>query len=234
MQTLSLTQLYQSYVQLRAQLERRSISYQQFVDSVRQLQAQDAAGKWWMIDPETGRYLTHTGTSWVEATPTAGQPQEQAPATLSAAVTRPTSGAPQTPTQMPTQSQAPEKRQGGCLASPMLTGLLSFGTAFVWFAYSSLSPSHESTDILTPLLIAGTPLALRLLQKPLDKVLGPIYKVLNALPRPLLIGAALAVPLVVGGIFTQSYGSGYQALRRSTITSVLFGYILTRRPEANL
>ena len=108
--------------------------------------------------------------------------------------------------------------------------LLSFGAAVVWFAYTSLSPSSEGYDFLTPAVIAGTPLALRFLQKPLDKLLGPLYKLLSALPRPLLVGAALAVPVVLGGIFTRSVG-GYGGLRRSAFVSVIMGYILTRRPE---
>ncbi|MEA3246213.1 MAG: hypothetical protein U9Q74_08650 [Gemmatimonadota bacterium] len=114
---------------------------------------------------------------------------------------------------------------------PIITMLLSFGAAAVWFAYTSLSPSSEGYDFLTPAVIAGTPLMLRVLQKPLDKLLGPLYKLLNALPRPLLVGAALAVPVVLGGIFTRAVG-GYGGLRRSAFVSVILGYILTRRPES--
>jgi hypothetical protein len=116
----------------------------------------------------------------------------------------------------------------------MLTSVLSIGTALLWYAYTSLSPSSEGNDLTTPLLIAGTPLLMQVLQKPLDKLMNPLYKLLNLLPRPLLIGAAFAVPLVLGGILTKSYGSGYGALRRSIVISVVSGYILTRRPEVRL
>jgi len=227
MPPLSLQQLYENYGRLRAQLQNRQLSHQQFVDAVHGLQAQDQAGNWWTIDPQTGQYLTHTANGWVPATlpatpaatPAASQP-----------VPRPTAQ-PVRQTAQATQTQ-PQRttRKPGCLSSPIITMLLSLGAAAVWFAYTSLSPSSEGIDLLTPLVIGGTPLALRFLQKPLDRLLGPLYKLFNALPRPLLVGAALAVPVVLGGIFTRSVG-GYGGLRRSAFVSVILGYILTRRPE---
>ncbi len=224
MSSQSLSDLAQRYAHLRAQLDQQAISYPQFVEAVRQFRAQDAEGRWWTIDPQTGRYLTYGANGWVEATPPASQPgiphQASAP---------PASSRAQPPAQ-PHQI----KKQRGCLASPVTTGLLSFGAAVLWFLYTSTSPSSEGMDLLTPLLIAGVPLALRLLQKPLDKLLAPLYKILNVLPRPLLVGAAFAVPFVIGGIFTRSYGSGFQVLRRSTVVSVILGYVLTRRPEGGV
>lgn len=243
MPPLSISQLYQGYMQLRGQLENQTLSYQQFVDRVRQLQAQDATGQWWMIDPQTGRYLTYTSGGWVEATPAASQSAAQP--TQIPTQPRATTPEPVTPvarvqpqpvtlSQTAPPSEAQPRGRMGCLASSMLTSVLSIGTALVWFAYTSLSPSSESSDLTTPLLIAGTPLLIQTLQKPLDKLMNPLYKMLHALPRPLLVGAAFAVPLVLGGILTQPYGYGYQALRRSIVVSVVLGYILTRRPEVSL
>jgi hypothetical protein len=222
MSPLSLPQLYQSYQQLRAQLERQTLSYAQFVQAVRQLQAQDAEGRWWMIDPQTGHTLTYTANGWVEATPRTGQPAAQA--RQASSVTPARSAQDTAPSQKP-------NGLAGCLASPSITIILSLFAAGLWFAYSSLSPSSEGMDLMTPLIIAGVPILLRVFQKPLDRLLRPLYRALNVLPRPLLVGAAFAVPLVVGGIFNRSYGSGYQIIRRSTIVSVLFSYVLTRRPR---
>ena len=227
MPPISLQQLYEQYGRLRAQLQNRQLSHQQFADAVHQLQAQDQAGNWWTIDPQTGQYLTYTANGWAPATlpatpaatPAASQPVAQPTAQPVRQIAQATQPQPQRKTRKP-----------GCLSSPIITMLLSVGAALVWFAYTSLSPSSEGIDLLTPLVIAGTPLALRFLQKPLDKLLGPLYKLLNALPRPLLVGAALAVPVVLGGIFTRSVG-GYGGLRRSAFVSVIMGYILTRRPE---
>ncbi|MCD6285744.1 MAG: hypothetical protein J7M39_07525 [Anaerolineae bacterium] len=228
MPPISLQQLYEQFGRLRAQLQNQQLSHQQFVEAVHQLQAQDQAGNWWTIDPQTGHYLTYTANDWVPATPAASRPAPQP-------TRQPARPASQAPGQIHQGSRPELQQQGtsgkpGCLASPVVTLLLSVGAAVVWFAYTSLSPSSEGYDFLTPAVIAGTPLALRFLQKPLDKLLGPLYKLLSALPRPLLIGAALAVPVVLGGIFTRSIG-GYGGLRRSAFVSVILGYILTRRPE---
>jgi hypothetical protein len=225
MSSQSLSDLAQRYAYLRAQLDKQAISYPQFVEAVRQLRAQDAKGRWWTIDPQTGRYLTYAANGWVEAMPPTSPPLMQS----QQASAPPVSSRAQPPAQ-PQQI----KKQRGCLASPVTTGLLSFGAAVLWFLYTSASPSSEGMDLLTPLLIAGVPLALRLLQKPLDKLLSPLYKILNVLPRPLLVGAAFAIPFVIGGIFTRSYGSGFQVLRRSTVVSVILGYVLTRRPEGSV
>jgi len=232
MPPISLQQLYEQYGRLRAQLQSRQLSHQQFVDAVHRLQAQDQAANWWTIDPQTGQYLTYTANGWVPATPAATPAASQPTPQPTAQPARQATQAPSQVRQAPRSQPQPQRttRKPGCLSSPIITMLLSFGAAAVWFAYTSLSPSSEGIDILTPLVIAGTPLALRFLQKPLDKLLGPLYKLLSALPRPLLIGAALAVPVVLGGIFTRSVG-GYGGLRRSAFVSVIMGYILTRRPE---
>jgi len=228
MPPLSLQQLYEQYGRLRAQLQGQQLTYDQFVAAVRQLQAQDAAGNWWTIDPQTGQYLTYTAGGWVAATPSSSQPQQSA--RQSSAQSTPQAVQASNQARQAAQPQQAATGKPGCLASPIVTLLLSVGTALVWFAYSSLSPSSEGTDLLTPLLIAGMPLAIRLLRKPLDKLLTPVYKILSALPRPLLVGAAFAVPVVIAVLFTRANG-GYQGIRRSAFISVIFGHILTRRPE---
>jgi hypothetical protein len=216
MHYLTVSQLDQAYNQLRTQHGKGQISAQQFVEQVQRLQAQDDAGNWWAIDPQTGEHLTYTGTQWVPAAAPGG-PEQSPPAPKPARASRASSG------------------QGGCrgcLASPIMVGLLSFGTAAVWFAYTSLSPSSEGMDLMTPLAIGGVPFALRLFQKPIDRLLGPLYALLNKFPRPLLTGVAFALPFAFGYLFTGSGGAGYGALRNSTVFSVLAGYVLTRRTVA--
>ncbi len=163
---LSLTQLYERYLQLGAQLQRGEISHEQFVAQAHQLQAQDAAGGWWTIDPLTGSYMTYTAQGWVNATPppSLSPAQQVHPARADRA---PSQGQPSAP------SQQASRGLRGCFGSPIVTLLLSVGAALVWFAYTSLSPSSESLDLVTPLVIGGTPFSLRLLQKPLDRLLGP-------------------------------------------------------------
>jgi hypothetical protein len=216
MHYLTVSQLDQAYNQLRAQYGKGQLSAQQFVEQVQKLQAQDDAGNWWAIDPQTGEYLRYTGTQWVPAAAPGG-PGQSPPAPKPVRASRASSG------------------QGGCrgcLASPIMVGLLSFGTAAVWFAYTSLSPSSEGMDLMTPLAIGGVPFALRLFQKPIDRLLSPIYGLLNKFPRPLLTGVAFALPFAFGYLFTGSGGAGYGALRNSAVVSVLAGYVLTRRTVA--
>jgi hypothetical protein len=219
MQPLTIQQLYEQYGQLRQQLERRQISHAHFINLVQQLRAQDPAGNWWTIDPNSGQYLTYTAGGWTPATPPPAQ------ARPSPAVQR----QPARESALP----AAKKQSGcqGCLTSPITVGLLSFGSAALWLVYTTIRSSTEGLDLITPLLIGGVPFLLRLLQNQIDRALAPIYKILQAFPRPLLAGAALALPLVMGGVFTRSYGSGFGALRTATIVSVIGGYILTRRTE---
>ena len=216
MRYLTLAQLEQAYNRLLEQYHGGQLSSQGFVEQVQRLQARDDAGNWWTIDPQSGEHLRYTGTQWVPA---------------------PAPSGPAPPSRAPEQARAPQASTGqggcrGCLASPIMVGLLSFGTAAVWFAYTSLSPSSEGMDLMTPLAIGGVPFALRLFQKPIDRLLRPLYALLAKFPRPLLTGVAFALPFAFGYLFTGSGGAGYGALRNSTIVSVLAGYVLTRRTVA--
>ncbi len=217
MQSLSISQLYQQYNQLRAQYSGGQISHGQFVERAQKLQAQDTAGNWWTIDPHTGRYMTYVGNQWVPGTPR----EETSP---------PVERAHQ-PSSAP---QAAARKGGGlrgCLSSPIMVGMLSFGTAALWLGYTTIRSSYEGLDLLTPLLMGGVPFALRTLQKPLDKMLAPLYAVTRKFPRPLLTGVAFALPFLFGFVFTGSGGAGFGALRRSTVISVIAAYVLTRRTE---
>lgn len=234
MQPLSISQLYERYNQLRGQLERREITHPQFVNLAHQLKAQDQDGRWWTIDPHTGRYMTYTSAGWTPATPLAAGPS---PAVSGPAEpSRPQAQAKPRPQTAPARRPvaAASKKSGGglrgCLSSPLVVGLLSFGTAGFWLIYSSVRGSYEGYDLMTPLVIGGTPLLMRLLQRPLDKILAPLYRLTRIIPRPLLVGAALAVPFMLGVFFSNRNGTGYGALQRSTILSVMLGYVLTRRP----
>jgi hypothetical protein len=217
MLSLSISQLYQQFGQLHAQYSGGQISYGQFVKRAQELQAQDSNGRWWTIDPHTGRYMTFDGNQWVT-----GTPQEDA---------RHPIGRAHQPGAAPRSAVRKGGGLRGCLSSPFMVGLLSFGTAALWFAYTTIRSSYEGLDLLTPLLMGGVPFALRTFQKPLDKVLAPLYAVTRKFPRPLLTGVAFALPFLFGFVFTNSGGAGFGALRRSTVVSVIAAYILTRRVE---
>jgi len=229
MEPLSLSGLYQRYTHLKAQLDSGTLSYQQFADRVHQLQAQDAAGRWWTIDPRTGRYLTYSADGWVEATPPASHPDVE-PASSEHRVVQ--------QSERPSHQQAADEPQQsgcqwGCLSSPLATGLMSFGAAGLWFFWTSIRAvgGGERLDIVTPLLIGGLPFLLRLLQKRLDKLLGPLYAAVGSVPRSFRVGAALALPVVMG---LMASGGGVGAVQRATFISVISGYVLTRRPGGGL
>jgi len=222
MESAAIAQLSQQYQQLRAQLDRRQISPEHFYQSVSQLRSMDEQGAWWTVDPSNGALLKYVADRWVTAGP--------APA-----ASRPS----------PVPTATPARGGSCCLTSPLMVGLMSFGTAAVWFAYSNLNDlialltgnsdarfQREGFDLLTPLLIAGLPFSLRLLQRPLDGLLSPFLRVLNVIPRPLLTGAALSLPFVFGLVLSTSQNDqGYGDLRLTTLLSVIGGYLLTRRPE---
>ncbi|HKZ54535.1 MAG TPA: hypothetical protein VJ123_03570 [Anaerolineales bacterium] len=209
MEPAAIAQLSHQYQQLRAQLDRRQISPEHFYQAVSQLQAMDEQGVWWTVDPSSGAFLKYVGDQWVMAGP--------APA-----ASRP----------LPVPRATPARGGSCCLTSPLMVGLMSFGAAGLWLVYSSLRASEEGFDLLTPLLIGGLPLAMRLLQRPIDRLLSPLFSALNVFPRPLLTGAAFSLPLVCGLLSSAQSDSGYGALRLTALFGVIGGYLLTRRSQA--
>jgi len=75
------------------------------------------------------------------------------------------------------------------------------------------------------------PLFLRRFGKRFDRRLKPLYGRLRRVPRALRVAAAFSLPVVTAVL---SGGGGVGALRFATFTSVVFGYILTRRPEGGV
>jgi hypothetical protein len=114
-----------------------------------------------------------------------------------------------------------------------MVGLLSFGAAAVWFAYTSLSPSSEGWDPFTTALIGVLPLALRvpIIQKGFDDLLAPFASLRRQVPGALLTGAAFGLPFVVGLFCALSTSSGYWPLRFSISVSILGSYVLSRKPR---
>ena len=200
-------QLSQQYNQLRAQYDARQISQEQFLAEARKLQVQDASGVYWAVDAGSGAMLRYDGSQWMTA---------------------------QTPTSTPT----PSPQSPGSTAKPNTRNLARYTillvpliSAFIWFAYSSLSPSSEGWDCLTPLIIAGVPAALLVFDKQLSALLQPIQPIRKIPPRIMLIGAAVALPFVLGLICSSTSSSGYGAIRASMLFSMLGAYALLHETE---
>jgi hypothetical protein len=210
MQPITLAQLNQRYQQLRDQVQANQISQDQFIQSVHQLQAADEAGNWWAIDPHSGGYLKYSGTDWVPANPPSTPAQTQ-------------------PAQLADDLPGPLKGRSCCLASPVMVGIMSFGTAGFWLIYSSIRVSNfRYLDILTPLMIACLPLLMRVFQKQIDNIAKPLYAITSKFPYATRSGAAMAIPIVLG-VTTSSLRSGYGPIRFTMLVSIVGGYILTRR-----
>jgi hypothetical protein len=68
-------QVEDEYFVLRGKLETKRINREQFEAALKELMVQDAQGRWWMLQPDSGRWYVHEGQSWVEANPYPGANQ---------------------------------------------------------------------------------------------------------------------------------------------------------------
>ena len=163
-----------------------------------------------MIDPHSGGYLKYSGEAWDPSNPPSPPAQTQ-------------------PGQLPQDLPGPLKGRSCCLTSPVMVGVMSFGTAGFWLIYSNIRAiEYKNWDFFTPLLMALLPLAMRVFQSKIDKIANPLYAITSKLPYATRAGAAIAIPLVLGTI-TSSLRSGYGPMRFTMLVSIIGGYILTRR-----
>ncbi len=199
------TELLFQYSRLKALYQAGKLNRDQFIVEVQKLQAQDAQGFYWAVDAGTGNLLRYEGERWVPYKVTAKSSSSIDQKLIS---------------------------NPGCRkALGVVTLVMPIVTAFIWFAYSSLSPSSEGWDCLTPMILAGLPITLILVQKPLDSILMPIHRIKKAFPKIFLRGAALAIPIVLSIACSQTAGSEYGGLRWATIITILGGYLLLHEPE---
>jgi hypothetical protein len=79
--------------------------------------------------------------------------------------------------------------------------------------------------------MAGLPIGLILFQRRLDPYLQPLQPMVTRLPRAMRRGMALALPVVLGLLFSSITSSGFGALRLTLVTSTAGGYLLLHEPE---
>jgi hypothetical protein len=213
-------ELRQRYLNLRGQYESGQLSQEQFAADVGKLQVRDEAGTWWTIDARNGDYLRYDGSAWVTGTPPTTRAAVQTP------ITETLKGSPSA------------VGKGSWLKSPEFTRFASIVaivmplvTALFWFIYSSLLPSSEGWDCLTPLILAIVPIALQVFQTPIDQLLLPVQPFRQRFSRPMLLGAAFATPIVLGLIVASVSKYGYGAVRFTLVTGMLITHALVRTPE---
>jgi len=90
---------------------------------------------------------------------------------------------------------------------------------------------NEPVDLLTPFIMVVLPLVFWFFSKSIDRTMDSFYARRDQLPRPLLIGAALALPFVLA-VFLSSFSSaGYGAMRWTAFLSISGAYLLTRKRQ---
>ena len=211
MNALNLDQLREQYQVLHTRYQDQEINQDQFIATVHQLRALDSEGFWWTIQPETGAYLKYQDGSWQSASPPRSSNLADQP---------------------PQQNLPKSKKKAnvfGCLSSPLMVGVMSFGSAGLWLIYSNIRAEKEIWDFFTPLIMGGVPFLLRLYQERIDGLLKSVYQVTTQFPFAMRTGAAFALPVVLGLVTSTMNSSGYGALRLTTLVSIVGGYILTRK-----
>jgi hypothetical protein len=206
MADLTLEQLVQSYKHLHAQVKAGGISLQQFQSQVRSLRGRDSSGAWWAANPDSGEFLRHDGRQWVAAQPPVGP-------------------------QAGSLAAAPARRSGCAGITSIMGVFLSVIVAVLWFVWTSLTGSSEGNDLLTPLIIAGIPVGLWVFKKQVDQLLLPLQPRRQAIPRPILVGISLGLPIMLGIVCSSTGGGGFGMLRLLAIVSMLTAHALLRNPE---
>lgn len=212
------TAFLQRFEQLRALRDCGQLHPQQFETEVQKLHWQDASGAWYMIDPD-GRVLRHDGQRWQPFAP--APPPTSAPPPASAPGFELPPGAVTRMQNLVPRALLP--------ILPLIPSLLCGG---LWFLYTFIgmfkSEGLGGVDWITPAFVVGLPLLFWLFKKPLDRLLLPLKSPLQAIPKALRLGIALALPVFLGVACTSFSTIGYGGLRISALISVLAAAVLLR------
>jgi hypothetical protein len=211
----------QRYQQLQAMREAGQLSPQQHIAELQNLRWQDDNRFWWTINPQ-GVFLRYNGQQWLPAQPP--QPAPMPPYSVPVAALRPVQAFPK-----------PSIANSGRFLrkfAPILAVVLSLTCGGSWFLYTVIgaykTENFWGVDWITPLIVIGLPLLFLVFRKPLDKLLLPLKPILQRVPKPLRLGIALAVPLLLSCGCSTLASSGYLALNVSTFVSVMIAAVLLR------
>ncbi len=204
-------ELRRRYQQLLKQYEAGIFTPAQFMAEVQQLRTQDSTGTWWAINAEDGSFLRYDGSQWVAAKPPTPIPK--------AAKGKSTFKLPELPSNLRP-------------LFPIAGLILSTSCGVLWTLYSFIRVGQgEKADCMTVFILGGLPIALWIFRKQLGVLLRPLEPIRSTFPRPILMGVAFAIPVVLGVFFSSVTSYGYGAMRFSAIISILSAFVLTRRPE---
>lgn len=217
-----LDQFQQRYQQLRAMRDAGQLSPQQFISELQKLRWQDGSRVWWAINSD-GVFLRFDGRQWMPAQP----PQ------IARVLPTHAPAAPPRLTPMPPQSGATTRRVSAVKTlGPALAIIPSIACGALWFLYTFLGTFKGEgiggIDCVTPLIIGGLPVLFWVLKKPIDKLLLPFKSTIQSIPKPLRLGIALAVPIVLACGCSALSSSGYLALNVASFVSVMTAAVLLR------
>ena len=91
---------------------------------------------------------------------------------------------------------------------------------------------REGLDFITPLLMTGIPLLFTWFRGPIDRVLSPFQVIRRLIPRPLLVGAGLAIPFFTAVVLYYLFGiNQYPLLRWNVFLGLVLSYLVLRTPK---
>jgi hypothetical protein len=103
-------------------------------------------------------------------------------------------------------------------------------SAGVWYFWSTLDKSAPQ-DGFTHFYIMGFTAAVVFLRKPLDRLLTPLQKIKQRIPRLVVIGVALALPYLLAHFFYSRGTTNYPLMHQSIVWGTILPYVLLRIPE---
>jgi len=133
--------------------------------------------------------------------------------------------------------QPPQEPQPSAMQKilPFLGIILSVTCGGLWALYTTLRIGQsEPVDCLTPIFMVMLPGSLWIFSKQIDRLLDPVFEIRDRFPRPILVGAALALPVMLGLVCASIRTAGYGAMRWTAVISILGAYLLTRKRQVQL
>ncbi|MBE0656072.1 MAG: hypothetical protein IH602_00195 [Bryobacteraceae bacterium] len=241
---MTLEEAQYSYQAWRGQLDAGLIHPDQFRAAVSQIQATDATGTPWMVDPDSGVWLRWNGASWESGQTYGYQPPPVAPppppAYAASQQAYPPAPPPGTvaygysqPSPYATQSASaqdqPQKTPWSQRIWDILSVAGSSAMAGAWYWYSSLDP-YVKPDYKTCAAMVLLPILLIVFREKIDGWLQPLQPFREKMPRMVMLGAGAATPLLVSNFLYASGSSNYPYMLRTYLISTIVSYVILRQP----
>ena len=248
---MTLEEAQYSYQAWKSQLDAGLVSPEQYYAAVSQLQATDASGTPWMIDPQTGGWLAWNGAAWAPAQwqppvtgyqtgpaiPEYGAPHAgyEAQPGYGAVPPPPLTGAytqPQVQTQYAQAGQPyaqPQKTPWSQRIWDIVSVAGSSAMAGAWYWYSSLDP-YNKPDYKTCAAMVLLPILLIVFREKIDGWLQPLQPLRAKMPRMVMLGVGAATPLLISNFLYASGSANYPYMLKTYLISTIVSYVILRQP----